>query len=95
VPEQGRRCQIAWHELIYGGLPRASLPDAIANFQKAIALAPNRILHHAGLALACEAAGDGQRAIAELKKCRALKPAGPEDLDAQREAAKKPAALGE
>ena len=76
------------------GLPSASLQDAIAKYQKAVALAPDRIIHHAGLAMACAAAGESQRAIAELKMCRALKPAGPEDKDAQSEAVKKPAALG-
>ncbi len=84
----------AYVRLVYGGLPSASLQDAIADFQQAIKLAPNRIIHHAGLALACEAAGERQLEIAELMQCRALQPAGPEDQDAQREAVKKLAALG-
>jgi tetratricopeptide (TPR) repeat protein len=84
----------AFVKVVYGGLPKASNADAIANFQKAIQLAPDRILHHAGLAMAYEAAGDRQLAIVELKKCRAMKPAGLEDQEAQREAVKKLAALG-
>ncbi len=84
----------AYVKLVYGGLPNASIQDAMADFQQAVELAPNRIIHHAGLAMAYEAAGERQRAIAELKQCRALKPFGPEDQDAQREAVKKLAALG-
>jgi len=83
----------AYVKVVYGGLPRASNQDAIANFQKAIELAPDRIIHHAGLAMALEAAGERQLAIAELKKCRVLKPSGPEDEEAQRDAVKRLAAL--
>lgn len=84
----------AYVKVVYGGLPSASIRDAIADFQKAVELAPNRIIHHAGLALAYEAAGETPQAIAELKKCRALNPSDPEDRDAQRESVKKLAALG-
>lgn len=81
--------------IVYGGLPKASNQDAIANFIKAVKLAPERIIYHAGLAMACEADGEKQLAIAELKKCRAMKPSGPEDQEAQREAVKKLAAMGQ
>jgi Tfp pilus assembly protein PilF len=81
-------------KVVYGGLPKASNADAIANFQKAIQLAPDRILHHAGLAMAYAAAGERQLAVAEWTKCRAMKPAGLEDQEAQRDAAKKLDALG-
>ena len=81
--------------IVYGGLPKASNQDAITNFIKAVELAPERIIYHAGLAMACEAAGEKQLAIAELNKCRALKPSSPEDREAQREAVKKLAALGQ
>ena len=83
----------AFVRVVYGGLPEASNAEAIANFKKAIALAPDRIIHHAGLAMAYEATGDRQSEIAELKKCRDLKPTGLEDEDAQRDAIKKLAAL--
>jgi hypothetical protein len=84
----------AYVRVAYGGLPKASNQDAIANFNHAIELAPDRIIHHAGLALAYEAAGERQLAIAEWKQCRALKPSGPEDRQAQRDAANKLSASG-
>jgi tetratricopeptide (TPR) repeat protein len=85
----------AFVKLVYGGLPEASNEEAIANFKKAIELAPDRIIHHAGLAMVYEVAGDRESEIAELKKCRDLKPTGLEDNDAQRDAIKKLAALGQ
>lgn len=80
-------------KLVYGGLPPASLDVAVGNFQKACELAPNRILNHQGLAMAYEATGDTKLQIMELKKCCALKPLGPEDVEAQADARKKLAAL--
>ena len=71
-------------KVVYGGLPRASNADAIACFQKAIALAPNRIIHHAGLFRAYAAAGDPARARQELETCRRLKPLDQDDVDAQK-----------
>lgn len=76
----------AYVKLVYGGLPRASNQDAIANFKQAIALAPNRIIHHAGLAMAYEAAGERTLAMTELKQCQLLKPLDRADEKAQREA---------
>jgi tetratricopeptide (TPR) repeat protein len=84
----------AYVKVVYGGLPKASNADAITNFQKAIQLAPDRILHHAGLAMAYAAAGDKKLALAELIKCRALQPTGLEDQEAQRDAVKQLTALG-
>lgn len=83
----------AFVKVVYGGMPKASNAEAIANFKKAIALAPDRIMHHAGLAMVYEATGETKLEIAELEKCRALKPTGHEDEDAQRDAEKKLAAL--
>jgi tetratricopeptide (TPR) repeat protein len=80
-------------KVVYGGMPEASNAEAIANFKKAIALAPNRIMHHAGLAMVYDATGEMKLEIAELEKCRALKPTVPEDQDAQRDAEKKLAEL--
>ena len=76
----------AYVKVIYGGLPRASLQDAVAFFKKACELAPNRILYHSGLAMAYGALGEKKLELAELKLCCALKPSDPEDVDAQREA---------
>jgi tetratricopeptide (TPR) repeat protein len=82
-------------KIIYGGLPRASFQDAVVNFKKAVALAPNRILNHAGLAMAYEATGEKKLEIAELEKCCALSPLGPEDIEARRDAQNKLALLKE
>jgi tetratricopeptide (TPR) repeat protein len=85
----------AYVKMVYGGLPKASYLDAIVNFQKAIELAPNRIIHHAGLAMAFGAAGEKELEIRELKKCRSLTPSDREDQDARREAMKTLGALGQ
>ena len=83
----------AYVKVVYGGLPHASLEDAALDFQKACKLAPNSILNHAGLAMAYDALGEKKLEIAELEKCFTLKPLGPEDTDALRDAKKKLAAL--
>jgi tetratricopeptide (TPR) repeat protein len=83
----------AYVKVVYGGLPPASIPEAIRNFKKACELSPNRILNHSGLAMAYEAAGEKNLEIAELQTCCALKPQGPSDQDALRDAQKKLAAL--
>lgn len=72
--------------VIYGGLPKATVKDAVAYFQKACALAPNRIIYHAGLAMAYEALGEKKLELAQLQTCCALKPSSPEDVSAQHEA---------
>jgi len=83
----------AYVKVVYGGLPKASYQDAVINFKKAVELAPDRILNHAGLALAYEATGEKKLEIAELEKCCALKPLGPEDIEARRDAQNKLALL--
>lgn len=79
----------AFVRVVYGGLPKASYTEAIANFKKAIELAPGRILYHDGLAMAYEATGQKKPELEELKRCGSLTPSGPEDADAQRNAEKK------
>lgn len=74
-------------KVIYGGLPQASNEDAIKNFKQAIALAPDRIIHHRELAKVYEATGDAKLERAELETCARLKPVDRDDADAQREAA--------
>jgi Tfp pilus assembly protein PilF len=74
-------------KLIYGGLPPASDAEAINNYKKAIALAPGRILHHLALAKAYDTTGERKLAVAELQKCRTLKPMDLDDAAAQKEAA--------
>jgi tetratricopeptide (TPR) repeat protein len=75
-------------KIIYGGLPEASDEAAIENFKKAIALNPNRIIHHAELGKVYVATDQNELARAEFKKCANLKPMDRDDADAQREAAK-------
>jgi tetratricopeptide (TPR) repeat protein len=82
-------------KVIYGGLPKASNENAIANFKKAIELAPNRTMYHAGLATVYETTGNKDLEIAELKKCRALTPSDLADKEEQRNAIKKLAAIGQ
>jgi hypothetical protein len=83
----------AYVRMVYGGLPQASLQEAVNNFKKACDLAPNHILNHAGLAMAYEAVGERKLQIAELEKCCALKPLSPEDKEAFQDAQKKLSAL--
>jgi len=84
----------AYVKLVYGGLPQASNAEAIANIQKAIALAPDRVIYHAGLAMIYRTTGEGQLELAELEKCRSLKPASLEDEEARRDAVKELMAWG-
>jgi tetratricopeptide (TPR) repeat protein len=65
-------------QTLYGQLPPASKEKAVEYFQKAIAAAPQKIIHHAEYALALEAMGRQQEARAEWLKVKQLKP-----LDAQ------------
>jgi len=65
-------------QALYGQLPPASKEKAVEYFQKAIAAAPQKIIHHAEYALALEAMGRQQEARAEWLKVKQLKP-----LDAQ------------
>jgi hypothetical protein len=82
-------------KVVYGGLPKASNEEAIADYKKAIEISPERILNHAGLAAVYETIGDNKSEIAELKKCRDLKPISLEDEDARRDAVNKLTALGQ
>lgn len=77
----------AYVRMVYGGLPKASFQSAAAYFQKACKLAPDRIIYHAGLAMAYEAMGRKKLELAELKTCCALKPSDPEDAEARKQAA--------
>jgi len=84
----------AYVKLVYGGLPQASNAEAIVNIRKAITLAPDRIIYHAGLATVYRTTGERRLELAELEKCRDLKPQGLEDEEARRDAVKELAAWG-
>lgn len=49
-------------KLIYGGLPPASLEQAVAHLERAVALDPDNLIHHLELGFAHWAAGDRARA---------------------------------
>ena len=73
--------------IVYGGLPRASNGDAIKNFQAAIALKPDRIIHHLELAKVYSATGEKKLARTQLERCATLKPFDRDDEAAQKTAA--------
>lgn len=78
-------------KLIYDGVPDASNEEAVRNFQKAIELAPQRIIHHQELARVYLAMGKRDLARREWQTVIALTAQNGEDEKAQREAK---AALG-
>ncbi|MBV8814195.1 MAG: hypothetical protein JO271_06880 [Verrucomicrobia bacterium] len=74
-------------EFVYGQFPPASTQAAIANFKEAIALAPERVIHHAEYAKALEALGEKEKAREEWTKVTELKPVDAQDRLYQRIAA--------
>jgi tetratricopeptide (TPR) repeat protein len=66
-------------QTLYGQLPSASKEKAVEYFQKAIAAAPDRIIHHAEFAEALESMGKTKEARAEWLKVKQLKPTDAED----------------
>ena len=79
----------AFAQTLYGQLPPASKEQAIEYFQKAIAAAPQRIIHHAEYAQALETMGKTKEARAEWLKVTQLKPTDAEDRQYIAEAEKK------
>src|SRR5580704_169718 len=61
-------------EMMYGQFPGASKEEAIAQYQKAIELAPGRIVHHAEFAKALDVMGDTSEARQQWTKVTELKP---------------------
>jgi len=66
-------------QALYGQLPPASKEKAMEYFRRAIAAAPQRIMHHAAYAEALESMGRTQEAKAEWLKVKQLKPTDAED----------------
>ena len=66
-------------QTMYGQLPPASKDLAIDYFEKAIAAAPEKIIHHAEYAQALEAMGKTKEARVEWLKVKQLKPTDAED----------------
>jgi tetratricopeptide (TPR) repeat protein len=66
-------------QTLYGQLPPASKEQSIEYFQKAIAAAPEKIIHHAEFAKALDSMGKTKEARAEWLKVKQLKPTDAED----------------
>ena len=76
-------------ELIYGHFPPASKEEAIAQYEKAIELAPERIVHHAEFAKALDVMGDTSEARQQWTKVTELKPIYSQDKRYQEMAIKR------
>ncbi len=74
-------------KVVYGGLPKASFEDALANFKKAADLAPKRVIHRLQLAKTYLALGKKKEAIAELQLAVSLEAADKDDEAAKNFAA--------
>jgi tetratricopeptide (TPR) repeat protein len=59
-------------KVLYGGLPEASLEDAVYHLERATALEPGNLNHHLELGLAYHAAGDHTRARTKLEQGLAM-----------------------
>lgn len=66
-------------QVVYGQFPPASKEEATENFKKAIALAPNRVIHHAEYAKVLEAMGDMPAAREQWRKVLELKSVDAQD----------------
>ncbi len=66
-------------KVIYGGLPEASLPLAVLNFEKARAIDPWFVLNYLELAKAYKENGQSDKAIEVLTKMQKLPPKTQDD----------------
>ena len=73
-------------ELLYGQMPPASQDKALEDFQKAIALAPNRIIHHYCYGDALARLGRKEQAKAEFQKVLRLTATSKEERGYQQKA---------
>ena len=71
---------------VYGGMPDASLEEAVRDYKKAIDLAPQRVIHHHELARAYAAMGQMDNARKEWETELTLKPEDNEGVIDQKEA---------
>jgi tetratricopeptide (TPR) repeat protein len=71
---------------VYGGMPDASLQESVRDYQKAIAIAPQRVIHHHELARTYAALGDTDDARKQWETELTLKPEDNEGVNDQREA---------
>lgn len=68
--------------LVYGGLPGASIDEALKHLQRAVELEPGELQHHIELGLAYRARGEADRARSALERGLALTPKAKIDLEA-------------
>lgn len=73
-------------KVVYGGMPDASLEEAVRMFRKATQLAPDRVSHHVELGRAYAALGRKAEARAELQKGLALPAREKDDPESKRRA---------
>jgi len=73
-------------KFIYGGMPDASLEEAAKDYQKAIEIAPQRVIHHAELARTYTAMGDSEDARKQWEIVLTLKPDDNESVNDEKEA---------
>ena len=71
---------------VYGGMPDASLEEAVRDYRKAIELAPQRVIHHHELARTYLALGQPEEARKEWEKELTLKAEDTEGVNDQKEA---------
>jgi Tfp pilus assembly protein PilF len=71
---------------VYGGMPDASLEEAVKDYKKAIEMAPQRVIHHHELARTYVALGDLADARKEWETELTLKPEDNEGVNDQKEA---------
>jgi tetratricopeptide (TPR) repeat protein len=74
-------------ELLYGQMPPASQDKALADFQKAIELAPNKMIHHFSYGEALARLGRKEEARVEYQKVLRLTPTCREERGYQQKAA--------
>ncbi len=75
-------------KLIYGGLPPASLDQAIEHLERAVALDPDNLIHHLELGFAYRAAGDRDRARVQFISGLAMRETTINDAAAKTRAAR-------
>jgi tetratricopeptide (TPR) repeat protein len=74
-------------ELLYGQMPSASQEKALEDFQKAIEIAPNKMIHHFSYGEALAKLGRKEEASAEYQKVLRLPPTCREERGYQQKAA--------
>lgn len=76
----------AFVKVVYGGMPPASNEEAERLFRKAVALAPDRVSHHAELGRTLAALGKNNEARLELNKALALPSREKDDPESKKRA---------